>query len=137
MSKLTDGYKKGDLAICGGLEGYDEPVLGVIEGFVWSWASVSAKAICRLPDGKTTKMSVDWIFGKAHSSLKNMKVGTLVQYHYCDEETGHGWGVITEVNRVDLKRPLFFVSWVKDKNEYGKKLNDTWYHPERLEIICE
>jgi len=66
-----------------------------------------------------------------------MKVGTLVQYHYYDENVGHGWGVVTEVNRVDPERPFFFVSWIIDMNIKGKKLRDTWYHPSRLVTICK
>ncbi len=66
-----------------------------------------------------------------------MKIGSIVRYHYYDEKTNHGWGVVTDVNRVDPDRPFFFVSWVKDKNMYGKKLRNTWYHPSRLVTICE
>jgi len=66
-----------------------------------------------------------------------MKLGSLVQYHYYDENVGHGWGVITEVNHIDPERPFFFVSWVTNKNQNGKELRDTWYHPSRLEVICE
>ena len=67
----------------------------------------------------------------------NMRLGSIVRYHYYDDNTHHGWGIVTSVNRVDPNRPFFFVSWVKDANEYGKKLNNTWYHPSRLVTICE
>ena len=66
-----------------------------------------------------------------------MKVGSLVRYHYYDDNSLHGWGVVTEVNRVDGERPFFFVSWVVNTNQYNKKLRDTWYHPSRLEVVCE
>ena len=66
-----------------------------------------------------------------------MKVGSLVQYHYYDDNALHGWGVVTEVNRVDPERPFFFVSWVVHENLYGKELRDTWYHPARLEVVCK
>ena len=66
-----------------------------------------------------------------------MQIGSLVQYRYYGDDGNHGWGVITNVNHVDPDRPFFFVSWVCNVNHYGKKLNDTWYHPSRLEAVCE
>ena len=66
-----------------------------------------------------------------------MKIGSLVQYRYYGDDGNHGWGVITNVNRVDPDRPFFFVSWVIDRNRKNKKLRDTWYHPTRLEVLCE
>ena len=66
-----------------------------------------------------------------------MKLGSLVRYHYYDDNSLHGWGVVTEVNRVDPERPFFFVSWVMEEHMYGKKLRNTWYHPARLVTICE
>ncbi len=66
-----------------------------------------------------------------------MQIGSIVRYHYYDEKTNHGWGVVTSINRVDPDRPFFFVSWVKEENMYGKKLRNTWYHPARLVTICE
>ena len=66
-----------------------------------------------------------------------MKVGSLVQYRYYGDDGNHGWGVVTNVNCVDPDRPFFFVSWVIDRNRHNKKLNDTWYHPSRLEVICK
>jgi hypothetical protein len=67
----------------------------------------------------------------------NMKLGSLVRYHYWDNNKLHGWGVVTEVNHVDPERPFFFVSWIVHENLYGKELRDTWYHPMRLEVICK
>ena len=66
-----------------------------------------------------------------------MQVGSLVQYRYYGDDGNHGWGVVTEINSVDPDRPFFFVSWVVNTNQYGKKLNDTWYHPTRLEVVCK
>ena len=66
-----------------------------------------------------------------------MKLGSLVRYHYYDDNALHGWGVVTEVNRVDPDRPFFFVSWIISENLYGKEVRDTWYHPSRLELVCE
>ncbi len=69
----------------------------------------------------------------------NMRIGSVVQYRYFVDGGGgnHGWGVVTNINRVDPDRPFFFVSWIKDHNQYGKKLRNTWYHPSRLEVVCE
>ena len=66
-----------------------------------------------------------------------MKLGSLVQYQYYDDNRNHGWGVVTEVNSVDPERPFFFVSWIIKKNLYGKEMRNTWYHPSRLEVVCE
>ena len=66
-----------------------------------------------------------------------MRIGSLVQYRYYGDDGNHGWGVVTEINSVDPDRPFFFVSWVVNTNQYGKKLNDTWYHPTRLEVVCK
>jgi len=66
-----------------------------------------------------------------------MKVGSLVRYHYYDDNSLHGWGVVTNVNRVEPDRPFFFVSWIINKNLHGKEVRDTWYHPSRLEVLCE
>ena len=66
-----------------------------------------------------------------------MKLGSLVRYHYYDDNSLHGWGVVTEVNLADPIRPFFFVSWIIGENLYGKEVRDTWYHPSRLEVMCE
>ena len=68
-----------------------------------------------------------------------MRIGSVVQYRYFVDggDGNHGWGVITNINCVDPDRPFFFVSWIKDYNQYGKKLRNTWYHPTRLEVVCE
>ena len=66
-----------------------------------------------------------------------MKLGSLVRYHYYDDNKLHGWGVVTNVNRVEPDRPFFFVSWIVHENLYGKELRDTWYHPQRLEVVCK
>ena len=66
-----------------------------------------------------------------------MKLGSLVQYQYYDDNRNHGWGIVTRVNRVDPDRPFFFVSWIIKKNLYGKEMRNTWYHPSRLEVVCE
>ena len=66
-----------------------------------------------------------------------MQIGSLVQYRYYGDDGNHGWGVVTNVNRVDPDRPFFFVSWAINTNQVGKKLRDTWYHPTRLEVICK
>ena len=66
-----------------------------------------------------------------------MQIGSLVQYRYYGDDGNHGWGVITNINRVDPDRPFFFVSWIIDTNEHHKKLNDTWYHPTRLKVVCK
>ena len=66
-----------------------------------------------------------------------MKLGRLVRYHYFDDNALHGWGVVTNINRVEPERPFFFVSWIINKNLHGKEVRDTWYHPSRLEVICE
>lgn len=66
-----------------------------------------------------------------------MNIGDLVQYRYYGDDGNHGWGVVTSINRVEPDRSFFFVRWICDKNEYGKKLHDTWYHPARLEVVCK
>ena len=66
-----------------------------------------------------------------------MQIGSLVRYHYYDDNTLRGWGMVTEVNNVDPFRPFFFVSWIIDENLYGKEITDTWYHPSRLEVVCK
>ena len=66
-----------------------------------------------------------------------MQLGSLVRYHYYDDNSLHGWGVVTNVNSVEPERPFFFISWIISENLYGKEINDTWYHPSRLEVVCE
>ena len=66
-----------------------------------------------------------------------MKVGSLVQYRYYGSNAHHGWGVVTDIHHNHPNRPFFFVSWAIGTTQYNKKLEDTWYHPERLEVVCE
>ena len=66
-----------------------------------------------------------------------MQIGSLVQYRYFHQNGNLGWGVVTEINSVDPDRPFFFIRWIIATNEHHKKLNDTWYHPSRLEVVCK
>ena len=66
-----------------------------------------------------------------------MQIGSLVQYRYRCDDNSDGYGVITDVHHNHPQRAYFFVCWMVGTNDYGKKLTNAWYHPDRLEVLCK
>ena len=66
-----------------------------------------------------------------------MQIGSLVQYRYYYDGSNHGYGVIIDAHHHRPDRLYFFVCWMVGTNDYGKKLENTWYHPDRLEVLCK